>query len=183
MSKQQPQAQYIIQNLRQLFKNVPSIIDISRLDKITDRSFLATLEYEYDKFLDTNLQLLDLYNFIDYLLDIRNAILLKLNRLRREDKIRKYHEEQVSSKNTIKPNVLIEYKCGCQNFVYYNSIKRNNNFHHHCTYHLRMVKTQSNLTNELTIISKELESIPSSENVKSINYFNDNYNNENTINE
>jgi hypothetical protein len=175
------QVQYTMQNLRQLFKNVPSIIDMSRLEKITDRSFLASLEYDYQQFLETNLQLLDLYNFIDYLLDIRDAILLKLNRLRREEQIRKYKEEQVSSINTIKPNVLIEYKCGCQNFVYYNSIKRNNNFHHHCTRHLRMVKTQRNLTNELTIINNELESIPSSENVKSINYYNDNvneYNNE-----
>jgi hypothetical protein len=168
------QVQYTIQNLRQLFKNVPSIIDMSRLEKITDRSFLASLEDEYEKFLETNLQLLDLYNFIDYLLDIRDAILLKLNRLRREDQIRKHNEEQVSNKYTIKPNVLIEYKCGCQNFVYYNSIKRNNNFHHHCTRHLRMVKTQRNLTNELTIINNELESILSAENVKSINYNNDN---------
>lgn len=177
--QQQSQSQYIMQNLRQLFKNVPSLIDISRLDKITDRSFLATLEFEYERFLEANLQLLDLYNFIDYLLDIRDAILLKLNRLRREDQIRKYHEEQASSINTIKPNVLIEYKCGCQNFVYYNSTKRNNNFHHHCTRHLRMIKTQHNLTNELTIISKELADIPNSENVKSINYNNDNYNNDN----
>jgi hypothetical protein len=84
-NQQQTQSKYIIQNLRQLFKNVPSIIDMSRLEKITDRSFLATLEYEYEKFLETNLQLLDLYNFIDYLLDIRDAILLKLNRLRREE--------------------------------------------------------------------------------------------------
>jgi hypothetical protein len=174
------QVQYTMQNLRQLFKNVPSIIDMSRLEKITDRSFLASLEYDYQQFLETNLQLLDLYNFIDYLLDIRDAILLKLNRLRREDQIRKYKEEQVSSINTIKPNVLIEYKCGCQNFVYYNSLKHNSNFHHHCTRHLRMVKTQRNLTNELTIINNELESIPHSENVKNINYYNDanEYNNE-----
>jgi hypothetical protein len=172
--------QHIMQNLRRLFKNVPKIIDISKLDKIQDRSFLATLEYEYQRFLETNMQLLDLYNFIDYLLDIRDAILLKLNRLRREDQIRKYKEEQVSSINTIKPNVLIEYKCGCQNFVYYNSLKHNSNFHHHCTRHLRMVKTQRNLTNELTIINNELESIPHSENVKNINYYNDanEYNNE-----
>ena len=176
------QAQYIIKNLRQLFKNVPSIIDMSRLEKITDRSLLSSLEYEYEKFLETNLQLLDLYNFIDYLLDIRDAILLKLNRLRREDQIRKHNEEQVSSKYTIKPNVLIEYKCGCQNFVYYNSIKRNNNFHHHCTRHLRMVKTQRNLTNELTIINNELESILSAENVKSTNYYNDDDTN-NNVNE
>ena len=87
------QVQYTMQNLRQLFKNVPSIIDMSRLEKITDRSFLATLEYEYERFLETNLQLLDLYNFIDYLLDIRDAILLKLNRLRREEQIRKYKVE------------------------------------------------------------------------------------------
>ena len=176
------QVQYTMQNLRQLFKNVPSIIDMSRLEKITDRSFLASLEYDYQQFLETNLQLLDLYNFIDYLLDIRDAILLKLNRLRREEQIRKYKEEQVSSINTIKPNVLIEYKCGCQNFVYYNSIKRNSNFHHHCTRHLRMVKTQRNLTNELTIINNELESIPHSENVKNINYYNDDDTN-NNVNE
>ena len=60
------QVQYTMQNLRQLFKNVPSIIDMSRLEKITDRSFLASLEYDYQQFLETNLQLLDLYNFIDY---------------------------------------------------------------------------------------------------------------------
>ena len=88
-SQQQPS---IIQLIQSLFNkgSLPKVLDISKIDKIMDRRFLETLAYQYEKFLETNLQLLDLYNVIDYLLNVRDAILLKLNRLIRQEQIRKY---------------------------------------------------------------------------------------------
>ena len=176
-SQQQPS---IIQLIQSLFNkgSLPKVLDISKIDKIMDRRFLETLAYQYEKFLETNLQLLDLYNVIDYLLNVRDAILLKLNRLIRQEQIRKYYEESAYEKkkqeHTSSVKILIEYNCGCQNLLFCavstTSIGSNNSSRHHCLDHLTLLKKQTFLESELTKIKDELQAATDKQNVKSINY-------------
>lgn len=182
-SLQQQQSSPIVQFLRSLFKNnssqyvLPQVLDIAKIDKIMDKSFLATLEYQYEKFLEANMQILDLYNVIDYLLDVRDAILLKLNRMIREEKMKKYTEGfykpnmEQEAKN--KTKILIEYRCGCQNLIHSTSFKgstKNNSSRHHCLVHLKLLKTQNYLETELTNIKEELNDSTARHNIRSINY-------------
>lgn len=177
----------VVQLLRSLFKtSLPQVLDITRIDKIMDRRFLETLEYQYEKFLEANIQLLDLYNVIDYLLNVRDAILIKLNRMTREENIRKYNEEYYrtdkykaqadthadktqAQADAVK--ILIEYNCGCQNLIHYGNNNNNNSpSRHHCITHLTLLRTQSTLDQELTKIKNELQYSTNQENIKSINY-------------
>ena len=180
MQKQQ-QSSSIVQFLRSLFKNklsqafspvLPQVLDIAKIDKIMDKSFLATLEYQYEKFLEANMQILDLYNVIDYLLDVRDAILLKLNRMIREEKIKKYYEgcytqKEEQAKNNTK--ILIEYRCGCQNLIDYTSASDSSS-RHHCLGHLNLLKRQGILETELTKVKEELHDATNRQNIISINY-------------
>ena len=198
----------IVQFLRSLFKNkclslsyvLPQVLDIAIVDKIMDKSFLSKLEYQYDKFLEANMQILDLHNVIDYLLDVRNAILLKLNRMIREENKRKHYEEvylKSQKKTPVETKILIEYKCGCQNLIHYNpsfsshdsssspSFSSNSNTNpsfsssnndsssssrHHCLDHLKLLKRQSILEIELTNVKDELQDATARQNIRSINY-------------
>lgn len=195
---QSPKAQPpIVQFLRSLFKNkclslsyvLPQVLDIAIIDKIMDKSFLSKLEYQYEKFLEANMQILDLHNVIDYLLDVRDAILLKLNRMIREENIRKHNEAgyvKSQKKVAVETKILIEYNCGCQNLIHSsstssgssssnissNSIKENinNSSRHHCIEHLKLLKRQSILENELTRVKDELQDVTRRENIRSIKY-------------
>lgn len=192
---QSPKAQPpVVQFLRSLFKNkslslsyvLPQVLDIAIIDKIMDKSFLAKLEYQYDKFLEANMQILDLYNVIDYLLDVRDAILLKLNRMIREEKIRKYNEGYYtkSQKKSEQPNtkILIEYNCGCQNLIHYSintsrstsdsssTNTSSSSSRHHCIDHLKLLKRQIILETELTKVKDELQDTTNRQNIRSIKY-------------
>ena len=176
----------IVQFLRTLFNNqlkaLPQVIDITKIDKIMDKNFLASLEYQYDKFLNANMQILDLYNVIDYLLDVRDAILLKLNRLIREEQIRKHNDEcYTKTKNKTHPQpqtkILIEYNCGCQNLIHCPSLddttsnnSTSNSSRHHCLDHLNLIKRQCFLECELINIKDDLLNATARQNIKSINY-------------
>jgi hypothetical protein len=147
-----------------------------------DKSFLSKLEYQYEKFLEANIQILDLHNVIDYLLDVRDAILLKLNRMIREENKRKHYEGVYvkSQKNPpVETKILIEYKCGCQNLIHYNpsasfsssfSSSNNDSSRHHCIDHLKLLKRQSILETELTKIKDEIQDATARQNIRSINY-------------
>jgi hypothetical protein len=182
---QSPKAQPpVVQFLRSLFKNkclsyvLPQVLDIAIIDKIMDKSFLSKLEYQYEKFLEANIQILDLHNVIDYLLDVRDAILLKLNRMIREENKRKHYEGVYvkSQKNPpVETKILIEYKCGCQNLIHYNpsasfSSSNNDSSRHHCIDHLKLLKRQSILETELTKIKDEIQDATDRQNIRSINY-------------
>jgi hypothetical protein len=194
MQQIQQHQQTIIQFVRSISKNLPQILpqvlDITKIDKIMDRRFLEMLEYQYDKFLEANLQILDLYNVIDYLLDVRDAILLKLNRMIREEKIRQHNEDnyrqtkkqnQQDESQSIK--ILIEYNCGCQNLIYSNqnsgmtknfakqeNTNLNGSSRHHCLTHLKLLKTQSMLEIELIKVRDELQDATNRQNIRSVNY-------------
>ena len=197
---QSPKAQPpIVQFLRSLFKNkclslsyvLPQVLDIAIVDKIMDKSFLSKLEYQYEKFLEANMQILDLHNVIDYLLDVRDAILLKLNRIIREENKRKHYEGvyvKSQKKPPVETKILIEYKCGCQNLIHYShdsssspSFSSNtsasasfgsssNSSRHHCLDHLKLLKRQSILEIELTNVKDELQDATARQNIRSINY-------------
>jgi hypothetical protein len=178
------QSHSIIQVIQSLFNkglskaSLPKVLDINKIDKIMDIRFLETLAYQYEKFLEANIQLLDLYNVIDYLLNVRDEILLKLNRLIRQDKIRKYYEESRYENKKQAPTtsvkILIEYNCGCQNLLVCASTSTyetsNLSSRHHCLDHLTLLKQQHNLESELTKIKDELQAATEKQNIKSINY-------------
>jgi hypothetical protein len=179
----QQHQQTIIKFVRSIFKNLPTtlpkVLDITKIDKIMDRRFLEMLEYQYDKFLETHLQILDLYNVIDYLLDVRDAILLKLNRMIREEQIRQYKEEnyrqtkkQTNQDDNQSIKILVEYNCGCQNMIYstQSTSTTGSSSRHHCLTHLTLLKTQSLLECELTKVKDELQDATSRHHIKSVNY-------------
>jgi hypothetical protein len=193
--KAQQQSPPVVQFLRSLFKNkclslsyvLPQVLDIAIVDKIMDKSFLSKLEYQYEKFLEANMQILDLHNVIDYLLDVRDAILLKLNRMIREENKRKYNEGvyvKSQKKTPVETKILIEYNCGCQNLIHYShdsssspsasfsasSTSDSSSSRHHCIDHLKLLKRQNILETELTNVKFELQDATDRQNIRSINY-------------
>jgi len=159
--------------LRQ-FKNVPAIINPSKIDMITDIGYLSQLESKYDVFLEKNMQLLDLYNIIDDLLDIRDAITIQICRLKRNRKRNDYYQtlqsetEIETSKQTDNTYSLKEYKCGCK--VKQHQQQNNKKQitviqkQYYCFKHLHYFKTKQILETELTKINQELSSITKNEN-------------------
>jgi hypothetical protein len=150
------------------FKNVPRIINPSKIDIITDIGYLLQLESKYDVFLEKNMQLLDLYNIIDELLDIRDAITIQICRLKRKRRLSEYY--QTSQSLTAKQK---EYKCGCtvkhQQQQQHQQEKNNKTQitiiqHQYCPKHLHYFKTKQILETELTKINQELASITKKEN-------------------
>ena len=73
--------------IKQLFPDVPPMIDVRQIEKITDKHFLIQLEEKYDKFLQKNEQLLFMHDIIEDLLDIRDEILLRIGRLNRQERM------------------------------------------------------------------------------------------------
>lgn len=73
--------------IKNLFPDVPPIIDVQKIEKITDKYYLIKLEEKYDKFLQKNEQLLFIHNIIEDLLDIRDAIILRIGRLIRQERM------------------------------------------------------------------------------------------------
>ena len=146
------------------FKNVPRIINPSKIDIITDIGYLLQLESKYDVFLEKNMQLLDLYNIIDDLLDIRDAITIQICRLKRKRRLSEYY--QTSQSLTTKQK---EYKCGCTVQQQQQQEKNNKKQitiiqHQYCPKHLHYFKTKQILETELTKINIELSSIIRKEN-------------------
>jgi len=70
-----------------LFPNSPRVYEIEKIHKITDKYFLIDLESKYDKFIVNNQQVLMLYNLIEDMLDIRDAILIRVGRLQRQERM------------------------------------------------------------------------------------------------
>lgn len=73
-------------NLKKLFQNPLPIIDFKKIEKTTDKYFLQNLESKYDKFIEKNQHLLMLYDLIEDLLEIRDAIILQIGRLKRKER-------------------------------------------------------------------------------------------------
>jgi len=69
----------------------PPYIGISNIKKIKNINILKELEYQYDTFLETKCQILQLLNVIDEVFDIRDIILMRINALERQ----MYHYRQL----------------------------------------------------------------------------------------
>jgi hypothetical protein len=161
-------SQIQIQTLRALFKNVPQVVDPIKLNNITDKSFLMELETQYEKFLEANLQLLDLHNLIDDLLNIRDAILMKLQRMNRQEQLRRYYEgleSKAPNSHLTTPRVNIQYYCGCQKIII-----NDKHCHHHCDNHFSLIQKKHLLVDELTNIEIELKNITHETNINYVNY-------------
>jgi len=174
------------------FKNVPPIINPSKIHIITDTNYLLDLENKYDNFLEKNVELLDIYNIIDELIDIRNTISLQISRIRRKKQMYNYYYNNENKENnnninennnpekndyTLTQNSLKEYKCGCKNVTYqninYQKQKQKNTKSNqipviqkqqYCDKHLNLLETKYILEEELTKIKTELANIKNKEN-------------------
>jgi|688.fasta_scaffold1088153_1 hypothetical protein len=140
--------------LKQTLKlKMPPLVNPTKVLLITDLYYLIDLEKKYDDFLETHQQLLDLYNVIDELLDIRDSIAIQVCRLKRKNRLNEYYQNMSSY------FMNKEYKCGCQ------VIQRNYHKEHvYCPKHLHYFKTKCILDKELTKINQELSSITNIEN-------------------
>ena len=67
--------------------NAPPKLSIHIIQKMTNISILKELENKYDEFLDKNMQILLLYNVIEDYLEIRDALTLRISKLRRENNL------------------------------------------------------------------------------------------------
>ena len=128
------------------FPNRPPYLTMEKIEKMTNKFQLMDLERNYDEFLERNQQLLLLYDTIDDYLEIRDAITIKLCRMRRFEKIKKYKTKdketkmidyhnryyqsllpielkltrsQIREGYVAYPNEPKEFKCGCTAIKYF----------------------------------------------------------------
>jgi hypothetical protein len=69
--------------IKMLYKRHPMVIDTNRVFKLYDLPYVQQLENDYDEFIDVNQHSLALYNLIDNILDIRDAIIIRRCQLQR----------------------------------------------------------------------------------------------------
>ena len=73
--------------------NRPPPLSIHMIEKMTNIQYLKQLEKKYDDFLDKNLQILMLYNVIEDYLEIRDALIVRISNLRRENNLSYYYNK------------------------------------------------------------------------------------------
>ena len=71
--------------------NKPTPLSINMIEKITCISYLIKLEKKYDDYIDKNTQILMLYNIIEDYLELRDALTVRISKLRRENKLNYYY--------------------------------------------------------------------------------------------
>ena len=64
--------------------NHPPILSINAIQKMTNLVQLKLLEKSYDDFLDKNMQVLLLYNVAEDYLELRDALTIRISKVRRE---------------------------------------------------------------------------------------------------
>jgi hypothetical protein len=68
--------------------NRPPILSVNEIQKMTSLIQLKKLEQKYDEFLDKNMQILLLYNVVEDYLELRDALTMRISKLRRESYLR-----------------------------------------------------------------------------------------------
>ena len=68
--------------------NRPPPLSVNMIEKITNIAHLRVLEKKYDDFLDKNIQILMLYNVVEDYLEIRDALTIRISKLKRENNLR-----------------------------------------------------------------------------------------------
>lgn len=71
----------------------PPYIQKEGINKITNLYMLKKIEYQYDEFLNKKCQILLLLNLMEDVLEIRDIITRKINRLERETMLKKIRQE------------------------------------------------------------------------------------------
>jgi hypothetical protein len=69
--------------IKLLYKSSPTIVEPARVEKMHDLANIRQLEHAYDEFILANQHSLTLYELIDYVLDIRDAITIRRYQLER----------------------------------------------------------------------------------------------------
>ncbi len=77
------QSQQLKDSLKLLYKRHPIVVNVDRVNKMHDLPYVQQLEYAYDEFINTHQHSLTLYNLIDCILDIRDAIIIRRCQLER----------------------------------------------------------------------------------------------------
>lgn len=77
------QSQQLKVRLKLLYKRHPAIIGLDRVTKLYDLPYVQQLENAYDDFIETNQHSLTLYDLIECILDIRDAIVIRRCQLQR----------------------------------------------------------------------------------------------------
>lgn len=75
--------------------NCPPTLSIDKIQKITSIPVLKELEKSYDDFVDKNMQVLLLYNVAEDYLEIRDALTLRISKIRRENNLHFYVNKYV----------------------------------------------------------------------------------------
>lgn len=83
---------------------LPPKIDIKKIGLMSDVSYLSKLEIMYDEFVDKNQHILSLYNIIDEILDIRDALTIQVSKLKRKETNKHYTNLYSPKQNTNNEN-------------------------------------------------------------------------------
>ena len=68
--------------------NRPPMLSVTKIQAMTNITKLKQLETIYDDFLDKNMQILLLYNVVEDYLELRDALTVRVSRLKREAYLR-----------------------------------------------------------------------------------------------
>ncbi len=88
---------YRIVNLKDTFSpfqlpQSPEYLNDEKINRTTNKYLLMYWEKQYDDFLDKHSQLLQLYETIDLIIEIRNKITIAIKKLDRHNRIRENRE-------------------------------------------------------------------------------------------
>lgn len=76
---------------------LPPKIDINKINLMLDVNYLSKLETIYDEFINRNQHILSLYNIIDEILDIRDALSIQVCKLKRKEVNKTLYSEQLQN--------------------------------------------------------------------------------------
>ncbi len=77
------QSQQLKDRLKLLYRRPPTVVNADRIYKLYDLPYVQELERTYDDFIELNQHSLTLYDLIDCILDIRDAIIIRRCQLQR----------------------------------------------------------------------------------------------------
>jgi hypothetical protein len=76
---------------------LPPKIDIKKINLMSDVNYLSKLELMYDDFINQNEHILNLYNIIDEILDIRDALTIQVSKLKRKETNETLYSQQIQN--------------------------------------------------------------------------------------
>jgi hypothetical protein len=120
---------------------LPPKIDINKIYLISDINYLSQLEIIYDNFLNKNHHLLALYELIDDMLDIRDALTIQVSKLKRKAEKNILLKENINANTNVNNNENID--------------DTNYNYNYNKYLPIELCLTQEQLKQGYTIMSNE----------------------------